>query len=1485
MNRLRQGGFTFVEILLALLVGAIVVVGMYQAFNILHKNWIAIGVTSEQRQSARAGLETVTRDLEMAGYQTTNYGDSNKTGIAITLAGTHEIEVDQQRPDNATLSSATPVYVPRLVYYHLATDMKTGRQNLYRQIRTQPRLPSPDEIVAENISVFSLAYYTKDNQPVPGLPPATAAGSAAYTAGAAVPANSPLRAIRRIEVTLTTVPARSLPTGPQGTGFTLKASVIPQNLESADEATADVTPPAVPSGLTVIDTCSCSEKLRVKWTRNTEPDRAGYILFYGTTGSFPVPVRALLDKNNPEFPLNPRDLAITKYAVRNSAPNTYAVQIAAYDSSGNTSAKSAAVYANPSPDIRAFGGADDTTVNPCKPSPPTGLAVVPGAADGELVVSWQAPADGSATVGFRLYRSTAPFVDGHVDGALQIAGEADLAAGATNWTDRNLEGCRTYYYAVASVNCDETLVAIYSYNSTNATASDYAVASGAPRDSGHPPAPSLAGSAPDVQRAFISLSTPVAAACPDCDRTEIYWSRSGTAPHLEGTVVLDGTLLPDREDTTGSPGVFRKQGDQVVVFDSETEAEPSRPSLVCGATYDVLAVTYDRCNNVSLPATAAEPALAIRCPSDCVDDPAGPPPDAFGNPTIVSCQPDRVDLGWLYPVSAVADFAGFRIDRVGPDRMAVPLTAGPTLRTSWTDASVLTPGSSYTYEVTATDCAWEQSLLLDPVVPPYAEPLNTLTLGPIFPGVLQPYRPRIAGAVAHAASSVSAGAGTIPITPPASGWSFADSGQLSIGCYRVAYTGVSFSGTNPAAFTGCTWPAAAQGYTASANTPLYQYTWSAYAAPENFVTSISDASRPYSYHNNVKFYLQNTSTASMMIKKMAVAWDNPGVVLESVTVGGSPSSSTSRTIASAGVGAGVSSGTAFTVGVEILDHATGVGSPSGAIPVVLRFTNPDGSVSRLTDMRSETLNVSLWGWNPSFENAECSIPVTYSLAVPRGPVLGGFSQSAPGVYGIDSYEVVGPSGSARDTDVKVPYGIDVNVYGTVFDNSADIAPDLCAMGFASGYPEVYGTSAAAAAPTAAPAMPNTGTFFHRPLQSVGGDRYAIFVTDPAAAGALMPQVSDKVVWYSAIAVDATGNWDRVPDPDAGSYAYFQPPFDVCSVAPRAPELRLISSSTSQANLAWTAPTHYENGLAIDASDPLAYDVYTKTAGGDPWPSVPLSVSQAGLTYSHNADLLAGSYYYMVRAKNSCDAGPRVSADSNVVKECEGPASIDCSLFTVPATAKYGEPLTFTISDFCAYRGNGPGDTLVFRVVSGSTTTNFTTAETEDTGNFAKTVTPVWSGSGTDVVVAPSGSLSVTLVLGGATPCAAKTVTLTGAACFTTPNPPTLPTNPTQFAVVNNGNVVLTWFRPNFNVGGSALDDLAGYQIDSAQCTDWNNSGLGNCRSWASWVTIDLDDPAAQAHTISGLTPARYKFRVRAKDSCATPNLSEWTSESSTVRVR
>jgi prepilin-type N-terminal cleavage/methylation domain-containing protein len=1393
-------GFTMVEVLLALLVGAIVIAGMYEGFTTLQKWWIAAGVRSDQRQNARAGLETVTRDLEMAGYQTTNYGDVNKTGIAITLASANEIEVDQQRPDSATIGQAQPVYQPRLVYYHLATDTRSGRQNLYRQIRTQPGLAAPDELVAENVSDFALTYFDKENVPVPGLPPHTASGSAAYSAGVAVPAGSPLRAIRRIQVSLTTTVARALPFGPPAKDYTLTASVTPQNLAATDEVVANVTPPAVPTGPTVIspgvtgpaviDTCSCVDKLRVRWNHNTEPDLAGYVLFFGPTDKVTISVRALADRNNPEVLLNTDQVLVTRNADRTAAPNTYAIQVAAYNTAGNMSGKSGAVSGNPNPDVRAFGGAIDTTVNPCKPAAPTGLSVAHGAADGQLVVSWAPPADGSATVGFRLYRSETAFASGHVADALLVADEATLTKDVTSWTDTEREGCKTYYYAVASVNCDETLVATYAHNTANLALSDYSVGSGAARDTVPPPPPSLAGSQGGELSALISLTNPLEATAPDLDRTVIYWSKV-LEPSYDATAtpVSDGTLLPDTD--CGAAGTFRNRGSQVIVFDSEFTASPGTPELEGGATYNLLAVNFDRCNNPSTPERAA---VVVRAPA-CVDDPAGPPPGVL-NGRVAFCQPGFVTLAWDAPVG-VTDLAGFRIERSGPGGTE-QLTDGPTALTSWRDARALQVGAEYTYRVTATDCSWE-NYLLGGTPAPYAGSPATVTIGTIRPGGLQRY---------------------------------------------AALTGADHE-----------------------------------LDPVNFVVTQSDDPAAYTYHNNVVFSLENTSLSPVTIMRMAVSWDNPNVVIDQVVVGGSPSSTTERTVDAGGVASGVP----FAVNAQVSDLASGTSGPSGAIPVRMRFMTPSGAVNRLADMRSQRLLVSLWLWNDTAQDAECPNPTELEIDVPRGPVLGGFSQSAPGLYGIDSYEVTGPTGTARDTDIRVPSGVPVNVYGTAFDNTRDLFADGASRGFATL--KLVGIGTAAADPAATPAMPTTGTFFERPLQAVGGNRYAIYRTYPSVGGEEMPQVSDQVVWYYALAVDNTGNWSRVPEPDSGSYAYFQPPFDVCTATPRAPVLTVSAPTSTQAVLTWTAPTAYDSGIPIPGSDALTYDVYVKTAGGDPWPSTPAAANLTATSFVHTADLLASSYYYMVRAKNSCAAGPRPSGDSNVAMECQGSTGVDCSLFVVPATAVYGDPIALRVNDFCTFQGNTLSDSVVFRVQGGTTTTDFTTPETGDTGAFTKTITAVWTGGGGDNVLAPTGTLGVSLVVGGTLRCAAKNIALTGAACFTVPNPPT------SFSAVRgvdgSGAAVLTWVKPNFSTNGAPLDDLAGYELNAARCIDYDSTNRV-CRSggWAAWTSYALNSPAVQTYTWAGFRIGdRYKFRMRAKDSCATPNYSAWTSESTLIQIR
>ena len=380
-----ESGFTFVEIMLALAVGAIVIVGMYQAFNTLHKWWIATGVRSEMRQNARAGLETLTRDIEMAGYQTTSYGDVRTRPAWRSPSPPDEIEMDQQRPDNDATIGANPVYEPQLVYYHLATDMKTGRQNLYRQIRAQPGLPShgrdrrgkcrdfhaglsrqgnnnPVDCLTETFNGKLYGEYTVGTprplvdadycrDPVApcasrvpcdsGLRPRPAEkhpahhGDPDHDAGRR---HDPRRPAAAGAATLTVDSTarvsrlrndRGLPdlrgnrprrdsivtcTGKDATHFTgvrracpaaaagnvvarpMPIGTVPKALHADGERACRRTWPRrtrrprtasrrpLPTGLAVVDTRSCSNKLHVSWNNPDDLDLAGYLLFYGPTG-------------------------------------------------------------------------------------------------------------------------------------------------------------------------------------------------------------------------------------------------------------------------------------------------------------------------------------------------------------------------------------------------------------------------------------------------------------------------------------------------------------------------------------------------------------------------------------------------------------------------------------------------------------------------------------------------------------------------------------------------------------------------------------------------------------------------------------------------------------------------------------------------------------------------------------------------------------------------------------------------------------------------------------------------------------------------------------------------------------------------------------------------------------------------------------------------------------------------------------------------
>ena len=111
--------------------------------------------------------------------------------------------------------------------------------------------------------------------------------------------------------------------------------------------------------------------------------------------------------------------------------------------------------------------------------------------------------------------------------------------------------------------------------------------------------------------------------------------------------------------------------------------------------------------------------------------------------------------------------------------------------------------------------------------------------------------------------------------------------------------------------------------------------------------------------------------------------------------------------------------------------------------------------------------------------------------------------------------------------------------------------------------------------------------------------------------------ADKVHWYYALAVDKTGNWDRVPNPDAGNYAYLQTGFDVCDFTPQAPE-QVSAKDAGAVPSSRGVPRRStpDGGLPLRADDALTYDVEYNNGGAGG--SAPDGANLSSRSYTHSS---------------------------------------------------------------------------------------------------------------------------------------------------------------------------------------------------------------------------------------------------------------------------
>ncbi len=160
----KQGGFTLVELLIAMAVGGVVMAAVMTSFMSQHETYLAQDEVVEMQQNTRVALDMLSRDIRSIGYDpvrlgagltTTGIHDDN--GTAATLAftrddGTGKLETIEYSLIDAFASASPP--------------RNDGRVDDLAREETKAGKPSSGrQPVAENVSLLEFRYLDASGYP------------------------------------------------------------------------------------------------------------------------------------------------------------------------------------------------------------------------------------------------------------------------------------------------------------------------------------------------------------------------------------------------------------------------------------------------------------------------------------------------------------------------------------------------------------------------------------------------------------------------------------------------------------------------------------------------------------------------------------------------------------------------------------------------------------------------------------------------------------------------------------------------------------------------------------------------------------------------------------------------------------------------------------------------------------------------------------------------------------------------------------------------------------------------------------------------------------------------------------------------------------------------------------------------------------------------------------------------------------------------
>jgi len=1426
----NRAGYSLVELMVAMAVTVIVIGGIYTAYMSMHRTQVSQEIKAELQQSARNTLDLLTKEIMLAGY----YG---------------EIYVNNQNEFQFSEFMTPPGACKRVRYY-------LNGKNLMRQLGTTDTTPVWDtaNVLAEGVKGLAFKYYTRELAEVAAQDYST------------VPGKAVLKTIRRVVVQITVESSKIDPTTGKRLTLVFQADLYPANLAEGEGVRDNKGPDplGVENGVVthfveVIDNRDC-DSLQVKWPASTASDLAGYRIEYGTeTGVYNgwkmVPLSMLSDKNNPQVKLT--GLLSTKYLERTTNPTKYYIIVKAYDNSINYSLPTSEVSgpSDPSTDVSTFGtGTNDTVLNPTKPAPPSNFVSYNKSsdpahcADNQVRLTWNRTS--GATVGYRIYRSETPFTTWPISPTFLVADEvptkvAKIDQNTLEYIDTVPIGCKDYYYAICSVNCDETMIhGDGSHPALYNTDTDYAVLKVQAYETVKPCSPDLMGTKGGYMRIYVNLTNPVIAGQENADcnppvnldftHTLVYFQEGDTEPlfNADGTPVSYTTkLVFDSNSNPYTNGKFVLPGSgNSFVFNSATRhLDPfAQPELGMNEKYWLVAIAYDKCNNHSIVTTMAKTLATL-----CGDDPPGHP----DSPTLTAsgCG-DSMYLHWTWAPIEQIDLQGYRVYR--NDSASFPASSEistiPFWGIDWTDPTVQ-DGSTYYYCVRATDCLWERIQPGDldwdynTIKANNISPVTSgSTVGPIYPGRIRRYQT------------------TITNYPPTG----AD-----------LYNFVKCFGVDPATFPG------------------------------SYTTS--------SQHNAVKFYIQNTSAGNVTLNQIKLSWGNTASYLKGIRVGGAPGSSTYTdytystpvSSASAAVGKIIS-----VILSEAASKATAPGVYSSAIPVTLIFTNSDGTVSSSTDMRGDQINVQFQYQNMSTGKTDC---ISYMDAlhgnpinVPGTPTLYNTLQNAPSA-GTICFPVPGmtdpPNTVLSPVHPMAKGGASVFVQSYVMSNEY--------YNWVSGgttYSENVGfkekrlfyttTDMSATAP------PSNATWTKLTDPIIGDNLIWIYI----------PAQADKRIWFYLETESNSGNVDRNPQPDGGYFMYDQGSFNSCAVTVSAPQNLQYNSGT----LTWNAVTTYNDGSTISTGiDPVKYYVFKRVGESSSYTYGTSIATVTSPTVSYtDLSVLTDTTHYVVVAANSCTTmnatytnlpdncfvdyskTPTVRSTtpitvSNEANACYSGGGTGCKITLSTTSVRLNsnwsantctsQPVTITITD-CSKAYNvvsdlimmtatsnaisgSPAETSTVRMREIGDTGQFTYTGTSDSTFYINSMTATYNGSHIDNTLGATKKTGLSdNIAFTASGCSSASLLVDTDPCVNTPAAPAL----SSVTLAGNGAntaATLVWTAPGINTDGSTINDIKLYNI------------------FKDGVSVGIVNAPALTTIIANVGNKSHTYTVSAVDTCNNPS--------------